>query len=97
MKKETYQSQKAFAGEKKPSMKRRFVGHDYTKRGIYMLTMAVEGRRPIFGRVYGCSDEKRGYSQYAPHALHPKCNVTGGILEEECRQLMQDFFKGKRH
>ena len=47
--------------------------------------------------VYGCSDEKRGYSQYAPHALHPKCNVTGGILEEECRQLMQDFFKGKRH
>ena len=44
MKKETYQSQKAFAGEKKPSMKRRFVGHDYTKRGIYMLTMAVEGR-----------------------------------------------------
>ena len=59
MKKETYQSQKAFAGEKKPSMKRRFVGHDYTKRGIYMLTMAVEGRRPIFGRVYGCSDDAR--------------------------------------
>ena len=59
MKKETYQSQKAFAGEKKPSMKRRFVGHDYTKRGIYMLTMAVEGRRPIFGRVYGSSDDAR--------------------------------------
>ena len=59
MKKETYQSQKAFAGEKKPSMKRRFVGHDYTKRGIYMLTMAVEGRRPLFGRVYGSSDDAR--------------------------------------
>jgi REP element-mobilizing transposase RayT len=57
MKKETYQSQKAFAGEKKPSMKRRFVGHDYTKRGIYMLTMAVEGRRPLFGRVFGSSDD----------------------------------------
>ena len=32
----------------------------------------------------------------APHALHPKCTVTGGVLEEECRQLMQDFFKQKR-
>jgi tRNA(adenine34) deaminase len=46
--------------------------------------------------VYGCRDEKRGYTDYAPHALHPKCQVTGGILEDECRQLMQDFFKGKR-
>ena len=46
--------------------------------------------------VYGTADEKRGYTGFAPHALHPKCTVTGGILEEECRQLMQDFFKGKR-
>ncbi len=46
--------------------------------------------------VYGCRDEKRGYSQYAPHALHPKANVIGGILEEECRRLMQDFFRSKR-
>lgn len=59
MKKETYLKQQKFAGEKKPSMKRRFVGHDYTKRGIYMLTMAVEGRRPLFGRVYGSSDNAR--------------------------------------
>ena len=46
--------------------------------------------------VYGCRDEKRGFSDYAPHALHPKCTVIGGVLEEECRQLMQDFFKQKR-
>lgn len=46
--------------------------------------------------VYGCCDDKRGYHGYAPHALHPKCSVTAGILEEECRQLMQDFFKQKR-
>ena len=46
--------------------------------------------------VYGCGDEKRGYRLYAPHALHPKANITGGILEEECRQLMQDFFRQKR-
>jgi tRNA(adenine34) deaminase len=46
--------------------------------------------------VYGCRDEKRGYSAFAPHALHPKCSVTVGVLEDECRQLMQDFFKNRR-
>ena len=46
--------------------------------------------------VYGCRDEKRGYSDYAPRALHPKCSVTAGVLEEECRELMQRFFKEKR-
>ena len=46
--------------------------------------------------VFGCADEKRGYHEYAPRALHPRTNVTVGILEEECRQLMQDFFREKR-
>ena len=46
--------------------------------------------------VYGAPDEKRGYRKFAPNVLHPKANVTGGILEEECRQLMQLFFKEKR-
>lgn len=46
--------------------------------------------------VYGASDEKRGFRRYAPEALHPKCKVTSGVLEEECRQLMQDFFRSKR-
>ena len=46
--------------------------------------------------VYGCRDENRGYSDFAPHALHPKCQVKGGVLEDECRQLMQDFFRNRR-
>ena len=46
--------------------------------------------------VYGCQDDKRGYHAYAPHAMHPKATVTGGVLEEECRQLMQAFFKARR-
>ncbi len=46
--------------------------------------------------VYGTADEKRGFHEYAPHALHPKATVTGGVLEEECKQLMQDFFQKKR-
>ena len=46
--------------------------------------------------VYGCLDEKRGYHAYAPQAMHPKATIVGGVLEEECRQLMQDFFKQRR-
>lgn len=46
--------------------------------------------------VYGASDEKRGYTVFAPHALHPKTAVTSGVLEEECAALMRQFFVGKR-
>ncbi len=46
--------------------------------------------------VYGASDEKRGYRKFAPDALHPKTTVTSGVLEDECKALMQDFFQQKR-
>ena len=46
--------------------------------------------------MYGASDEKRGFRKYAPEALHPKTEVVSGVLEEECAQLMKEFFKGKR-
>ncbi|MCI6839105.1 MAG: nucleoside deaminase [Prevotella sp.] len=46
--------------------------------------------------VYGADDIKRGYALYAPRALHPKASVTKGVLEEECRTLMQDFFRSRR-
>ena len=66
MKKETYEAQKPFAGEKKPSMLRRCVGHDYTGRQIYMITMVTEGRRPLFGKVVGRSYAPAG-SDNNPH------------------------------
>lgn len=46
--------------------------------------------------VYGAADPKRGYSQYAPHALHPKTQVKSGVLAEACSTLVRDFFKRKR-
>ena len=46
--------------------------------------------------VYGCADEKRGFSRFAPKALHAKCSVTSGVLEAECKALMQQFFKQRR-
>ena len=46
--------------------------------------------------VYGAADEKRGYTRYAPDALHPKTVVIRGVLEEEAAEMMKEFFKGKR-
>ena len=60
MKREVYESQKAFAGPKKPSMQRRCLDHDYTARQMYMITMVTEGRRPVFGQVVGRSDAPEG-------------------------------------
>ena len=70
MKKETFEAQKAFAGEKKPSMLRRCMGHDYTGRQIYMITMVTEGRRPLFGQVVGKSDAQEG------NADEPRIELT---------------------
>lgn len=49
--------------------------------------------------VYGASDVKRGYfshTQAHNTAIHPKTIIETGVLEEECRDLMTDFFKNIR-
>ena len=50
--------------------------------------------------VYGASDPKRGFTKFCHNSLsplHPKTIVTKGILEQECGELMKDFFKSKRY
>ena len=46
--------------------------------------------------VFGAPDPKRGYSLYSPSLLHPRTEVTGGVLTEECSRLVAEFFKEKR-
>ena len=46
--------------------------------------------------VYGTPDEKRGYTRFAPNALHPRTQITGGVMAEECAELMQRFFQERR-
>jgi tRNA(adenine34) deaminase len=46
--------------------------------------------------IYGAADEKRGFTILAPKAIHPKCLISSGILEAECRELMLSFFAQKR-
>ena len=46
--------------------------------------------------VYGASDEKRGFMKYAPRVLHPKTEVVGGILQNECTLILRRFFEDRR-
>ena len=46
--------------------------------------------------VYGAADDKRGYTKTAPAAMHPKTAVTAGVLADDCRSLMQEFFRCRR-
>ena len=46
--------------------------------------------------VYAASDEKNGFMRYGKELLHPKTKVEYGVMEEECSQLMKQFFEEKR-
>jgi tRNA(adenine34) deaminase len=46
--------------------------------------------------VYGASDAKRGFKSISNKILHPKTTVTFGVLENECANLLIEFFKKKR-
>lgn len=46
--------------------------------------------------VYGASDAKRGYSLFSPSLLHPKTEVTKGVMEKECSEIVSNFFKTLR-
>ncbi len=52
--------------------------------------------------VFGAQDEKRGFTKFGHHEdngqsiVHPKCEVTSGILAEESAQLLRTFFEKRR-
>ena len=68
MTEEELAEKKKYAGEKKPSMKRRASGHDYTERRFYMITLETEGRLPLFGHLVGNPFVEAGSSE-APHIV----------------------------
>lgn len=46
--------------------------------------------------VFGAYDVKLGFGRLNQKITHPKTLITGGILENECSQLVKDFFKSRR-
>jgi tRNA(adenine34) deaminase len=46
--------------------------------------------------VYGAKDDKKGFGKLPVNVLHPKTEVAGGILENDCSELMKNFFRERR-
>ena len=46
--------------------------------------------------VYGTAEPKKGYTNIPHPLLHPKTKVEKGVMEEECKVLMEEFFKKLR-
>lgn len=46
--------------------------------------------------VIGANDEKRGYTRVQPSLLHPKTRLVTGILADESRTLLTEFFQERR-
>jgi tRNA(adenine34) deaminase len=46
--------------------------------------------------VFGARDQKRGAGRFQNELYHPKTLVVNGVLEEECAELLVEFFKSKR-
>ena len=85
MDRKTFEQQKAFAGERKPSMLRRCLDHDYQGRCIYLITLVTERRRPLFGELTGRSDAVVG-SDNEPR-------IVLSALGEEVQALFHDIPK----
>ena len=71
-----------------------------TKEPCIMCAGAMLNTR--LGRlVYGCKDEKAGavdslYKLLSDGRLNHQIEVVSGILEEECSDILQRFFKARR-
>lgn len=46
--------------------------------------------------VFGAYDARMGFGRLNQKITHPKTIITGGILENECAELVRNFFKSKR-
>ena len=46
--------------------------------------------------VYGASDPKRGFERLGRSMLHPRTEVTAGVMAAECEALLKAFFKKRR-
>jgi tRNA(adenine34) deaminase len=46
--------------------------------------------------VFGAGDENKGYRKISDSLLHPRTTVESGMLENECREILLEFFKTRR-
>lgn len=70
--------------ETKHSMKRRKSWHDYHQKGTYMLTLVVDGRAPVLGRLVMGSEAE---------SAHIELSTLGKAICDEEVQKIPTFYK----
>jgi tRNA(adenine34) deaminase len=80
-----------------------YLGGKYLKDCTIYVTVepcpmcaSALGWSQVSALVYGCADEKKGFTLIPAKLLQPSTKVTAGILEKECSKLMKGFFRSKR-
>lgn len=80
-----------------------YMGGKYLKECILYVTMEpcvmCAGAAYWFqlaGIVFGAYDTKLGFCRLNQKITHPKTVITGGIKENECSELVKEFFRKKR-
>ena len=80
-----------------------YLGGKYLKDCTLYVTMepcpmcaAALAWAQVDAIVFGASDPKRGYRLFSPSLLHPKTQVRQGVMEQECSDIVVNYFKTKR-
>lgn len=80
-----------------------YIGGKYLKKCTLYVTIepcpmcaAAAAWTQIDRIVFGARDEKNGFLRFGTKMLHPKTELTEGIMKQEAASIMQDFFKSKR-
>ena len=63
---------------------RRSYWHDYRQRGLYMVTMVIDGRKRLFGNIAGRANGRPGTDE-APHVMLTALGRC--VLEEEVPKI----------
>lgn len=80
-----------------------YIGNKYLQECTIYITIepcsmcaAALGWSQIGKIIYGADDEKRGFAKFSRNVLHPKTKIIRGVFENECGQLLKNFFLNKR-
>jgi REP element-mobilizing transposase RayT len=74
--------------ETKHNQHRRSFWHDYYQKGLYMVTMVIEGRKPLFGIIVGHANGRPGTDE-APHILLSELGRR--VFEEEVSKISRYY------
>ena len=78
----------AFRRQVNHNQHRRSFYHDYHEKGIYMVTMVIEGRKPLFGRIEGSTFGHPDSSE-APHVALSELGHR--VLEQEVPKISRFY------